>query len=130
MSHKVWTRRLSLNLSRGIGWRLAVGLAFGMLLVAGMRESRAAADLRVVSTPAQEQNRLAAQRKFEEAEALRTQGTVESLGLAVKKYEEALLLFRAIGDRLGEAITLNNIGLVYESLGEMGKALDFYTRAL
>jgi tetratricopeptide (TPR) repeat protein len=37
---------------------------------------------------------------------------------------------RAVGDRSGEARTLNNIGLVHVSLGEWQKALDFYDRAL
>jgi len=70
MSIKFWIHKSSFNLSRGIGWRMAV-----------------------------------------------------------KKYEEALLLWRAIGARDGEAATLNNIGLVYESLGEKQKALEFYAQA-
>uniref|UniRef100_UPI0026025A45 CHAT domain-containing protein n=1 Tax=uncultured Nostoc sp. TaxID=340711 RepID=UPI0026025A45 len=36
----------------------------------------------------------------------------------------------AVGDRSGEATTLNNIGLVYDDLGEKQKALDFYNQAL
>ncbi len=35
-----------------------------------------------------------------------------------------------MGDRRGEATTLNNIGLVYDALGEKQKALDFYNQAL
>jgi len=35
-----------------------------------------------------------------------------------------------VGDRGGEAITLNNIGGVYDALGEKQKALDFYNQAL
>ena len=30
----------------------------------------------------------------------------------------------------GEATTLNNIGMVYDSLGEKQKALDYYNQAL
>jgi CHAT domain-containing protein len=37
---------------------------------------------------------------------------------------------RAIGDRRGEAITLNNIGNVYESIGEWQKALEKFKEAL
>src|SRR5262249_48494777 len=37
---------------------------------------------------------------------------------------------RAVGDRIGEAITLNNIGLVYDSLGEIQKALEVFNEAL
>jgi len=35
-----------------------------------------------------------------------------------------------VGDRSGEAITLNNIGRVYDALGEKQKALDNYQQAL
>ena len=43
---------------------------------------------------------------------------------------EALPLRRAVGDRNGEALTLNNIGAVYNSLGEMRKALEKFNEAL
>jgi CHAT domain-containing protein/tetratricopeptide (TPR) repeat protein len=35
-----------------------------------------------------------------------------------------------VGDRAGEAATLNNIGHVYDALGEKQKALDYYQQAL
>ncbi len=35
-----------------------------------------------------------------------------------------------MGDRGGEATTLNNIGVVYDDLGDKRKALDFYEQAL
>jgi tetratricopeptide (TPR) repeat protein len=130
MSRGIWIHRSSVKLSRRIGWRMAAILAFGLLLVAWMREPRAAAGSDLVSAPAQERDPLAAQRKFEEGNALRNQGTAESLRLALKKYEEALLLWRAIGNPDWEATTLTNIGVVYYSLGERREALDFYNQAL
>src|SRR5690606_28048942 len=39
-------------------------------------------------------------------------------------------LRRTVGDRRGEAATLNNIGRAYYGLGERQKALDFYNQAL
>ena len=45
-------------------------------------------------------------------------------------YNQALPIRRAVGDRAGEAATLNTIGSVYHSLGETQKALDFYNQAL
>jgi CHAT domain-containing protein/Tfp pilus assembly protein PilF len=130
MSHKVWIHKLSFNLSRYIKWWLAVSLTLGLPVGASMQESRAAANSQFVSTLAQDQSGVTARRKFEEGEALQAQGTVESMRLAMKKYEEALLLCRAIGERRGEALTLNNIGGVYNSLGEKQKALDFFNQAL
>ena len=49
---------------------------------------------------------------------------------ALDFYQQALSLFRAVGDRGGEATTLNNIGGVWSALGEKDKALDFYNQAL
>ena len=48
----------------------------------------------------------------------------------IEKYYEALELYRRATDRNGEAQTLNNIGVVYRSLGEMQKALEKYNEAL
>ena len=178
MSRETWTHLLSPKLGRKNGWRMAVILAFALLLgaisplrvvatdqgwsvatpglerlsdhfrwvlyrlisavppaqrvvrkpmahahravptVAGMREPRAIAGSQSTSAPAQDHDRLAARKKFDEGEALRAQGTAESLRLAVKKYEEALLLLQAIGDRKWEARMLKNIGDVYRALGE------------
>ena len=71
-----------------------------------------------------------AERLLEEGKALYQQGSAESLRQAIQKLQEARLLYRAVGDRGGEAATLNNIGRVYDALGEKQKALDFYNQAL
>ncbi|NET59709.1 MAG: CHAT domain-containing protein, partial [Symploca sp. SIO2E6] len=49
---------------------------------------------------------------------------------ALELFNQALPLYRAVGDRGGEATTLNNLGSVYGSLGEKQKALEFYNQAL
>jgi CHAT domain-containing protein len=125
MSRKIWIHKSSFKLICRIGWRLAVILVLGMPLVIKnpltVVEGRPAA---------QDQKRLAAQKKFEEGEALREKGTPESLRLAVNKYEESLQLWRATGARDAEAATLAVIGLVYISCGEGKKALDFLSQAL
>ena len=71
-----------------------------------------------------------AERLLEEGQALYQQGSAESLRQAIQKWQEARLLYRAVGDRGGEATTLSNIGAVYDTLGEKQKALDFYNQAL
>ena len=40
---------------------------------------------------------------------------------ALEKYNEALPLRRVVGDRIGEAMTLNNIGVIHNALGEAQK---------
>ncbi|WP_420372423.1 CHAT domain-containing protein [Microcystis aeruginosa] len=49
---------------------------------------------------------------------------------ALKYYNQALPILRAVGYRGGEATTLNNIGFVYDSLGEKQEALKYYNQAL
>ena len=50
--------------------------------------------------------------------------------LALEYYRQALPIRREVGDRAGEATTLNNIGLVYDGLGERSQALEYYRQAL
>jgi CHAT domain-containing protein/Tfp pilus assembly protein PilF len=78
---------------------------------------------------AEDKYRVDAESFFREAEQLR-QGTLEAKRKGVEKYSEALDLYRRSGDRKWEAEILNNIGLVYYSLGEMQKALEKYNEAL
>ncbi|HEY9432845.1 MAG TPA: tetratricopeptide repeat protein [Blastocatellia bacterium] len=78
---------------------------------------------------AEDKYRVAAESLFREAEQLK-QGTLEAKRKGIEKYYEALDLYRKAGDRKWEAETLNNVGLVYHSLGEMQKALDNYNEAL
>ncbi|MEC4867887.1 MAG: tetratricopeptide repeat protein, partial [Jaaginema sp. PMC 1078.18] len=49
---------------------------------------------------------------------------------ALDYYNQALSIVRAVGDRSGEATTLNNIGVIYSDLGEKQQALDYYNQAL
>ena len=71
-----------------------------------------------------------AERLFKEGMTLYQQGSAESLRQAIQKWQEARLLYRAVGDRRVEAFTLTGIGRVYDALGEKQKALDFYNQAL
>ncbi|MEG4467650.1 CHAT domain-containing protein, partial [Microcoleus sp. AT9_B5] len=49
---------------------------------------------------------------------------------ALEYYSQSLPLRRATGDRGGEAVTLSNIGTVYDDLGEKLKALEYYSQSL
>ncbi len=78
----------------------------------------------------QDATQAAAERAFQEGMQLYKQGTAESLRQAIARWEEALPLYRATDDKKGEAITLNNIGLVYSALGDKQTALDYFNQSL
>ncbi|MEG4234482.1 tetratricopeptide repeat protein [Microcoleus sp. Pol11C3] len=72
----------------------------------------------------------AAAKALKEGVQLYQQGTVEGKKSALTKYEEALKLYREVGDRAGEAITLYYIGAAYSELGEKQKSLEYYSQSL
>ncbi|AFZ16443.1 CHAT domain-containing protein [Allocoleopsis franciscana] len=82
------------------------------------------------TTNQQDATRAAAERVFQEGVQLYKQGTAESLQQAITKFEEALPLVQAVGDKTLEAFILLVIGRAYNALGEKQKALDFYNQAL
>ena len=45
---------------------------------------------------------------------------------ALEKFQEALVIRKEVGDKMGEGTTLNNIGNVYFYLGQYAKALEFF----
>ena len=81
------------------------------------------------ATP-QDTNRALAQSTLAEGEQLDKEGTAASRQKAIERYENALPLWRAAGDRRGEAETLDELGGVYHDLGENRKALHYLARAL
>ena len=86
-------------------------------------------EVRGVAT-AQDRDRQGAERLLLEARELVQEGSAESQRRATAKREQALGLWRKVSDRYWEAYTLNNIGNVYNDLGEKQKALEFYNQAL
>jgi tetratricopeptide (TPR) repeat protein len=59
--------------------------------------------------------------------------TLSTLGQkpkALEYYEQALRIWREVGDRAGEGTTLNSLGAVYDALGQKSKALEYYEQAL
>src|SRR4030095_11283761 len=84
-------------------------------------------ELRAATT--EDKYRVAGESVFQEADQLQ-KGTLEAKRKSIEKYHEALELYRRATDRKGEAITLNSIGEVYRSRGEMQMALEKYSEAL
>jgi CHAT domain-containing protein/tetratricopeptide (TPR) repeat protein len=81
------------------------------------------------ATP-QDMDRAAAQKDFDDGRRLLAEGTASSLRAALEKFEASLRRQRLAGDQASAAVTLNNIGLVYDGLGEKQRALDCYNQAL
>jgi CHAT domain-containing protein/Flp pilus assembly protein TadD len=79
---------------------------------------------------AQTDPRAQAQQLFDEGVLLFNQGAAESLQQAITKWEAALPLWREVGDKSKEALTLLGIGRVYDVLGEKQQALSYYSQAL
>ncbi len=79
--------------------------------------------------PADEKSALAIQ-KFNEGMQLRKTGKRESFPQALRSFAEALTAWRAVGDRLLEASTLQNLGWVSGRTGNHQQALDYYQQAL
>jgi CHAT domain-containing protein/uncharacterized protein HemY len=49
---------------------------------------------------------------------------------ALQAWEAALNLYRQAGDRQGEAMLLNNLGMVFRTLGEYQQAIEYYEQSL
>jgi CHAT domain-containing protein/tetratricopeptide (TPR) repeat protein len=71
----------------------------------------------------------AAERLYGEAVNLE-RGTEADKREAIEKYTAAAAILSEIGSRRDRASLLNNIGIVYDNLGEKQKALEFYNEAL
>jgi tetratricopeptide (TPR) repeat protein len=51
-------------------------------------------------------------------------------GQAVRHFEEALVMFRELGDQQGVTMILNNLGMVTRARGDYGAAVDLFQEAL
>ena len=81
------------------------------------------------ATPA-DQQRLTARRAFDEGERLQIENTRDSLTLAIKKYEEALALYRVIDDPIEQFTMLIGLQNTYRSMNDKQKALECLEQAL
>jgi CHAT domain-containing protein/Tfp pilus assembly protein PilF len=78
-------------------------------------------------TQTREERRNEAQRLNELGIQLLSKGQFRE---ALKTFQQALDIFREIGERPGEGATLSNIGAVYSNLGQYPQALKNYQQAL
>jgi CHAT domain-containing protein/Tfp pilus assembly protein PilF len=72
---------------------------------------------------------IAAEQSFAEGLQLLLVWRAESSRQAIDKFQNALSLWRAAGDRKQEAFTLKRIGDTYQGFGESDAALNYYNQA-
>jgi CHAT domain-containing protein/tetratricopeptide (TPR) repeat protein len=95
------------------------------------RPGRYEAKLQELRTALQpDRDLLAAQRSYGEAAQLHAQLTRDSLAAAIKKYDDALTLYRRVGDQSGELVTMLAEGAAYRVWGGLEKALELASQAL
>lgn len=85
-------------------------------------------DLRTATNA--DRTQVAAERSYFAGVPLQAQRTSESRSKALEKYREALPLMREAGDTRGEAMTLTNIGSIYNAISEPQKAVEPLDQAL
>lgn len=85
-------------------------------------------DLRTATNS--DRTRVAAERAYFAGVKLQGERTGESRRKAIERYNEALRLMREAGDRRGEAMTLTNLGTIYNLLGEPQNAIQSLNQAL
>jgi CHAT domain-containing protein/Tfp pilus assembly protein PilF len=85
---------------------------------------------KIWQTRATTDREIAAQTVFAEAEQLRAKGDLESLQSAVRKYQEAVKLYRSLGNPDGEANALGKLGEVCFYTGENKGALNYSSQEL
>jgi len=78
----------------------------------------------------QDRNRVAAEQAYLEANQLALQATEESKQKAIAKWQEAVSIYRAIGDRATVAFILTLIGDNYATLGYGTQSINYYNQAL
>ncbi|MEG4222323.1 tetratricopeptide repeat protein, partial [Microcoleus sp. Pol12A6] len=84
---------------------------------------------KVVQT-AQTNSNEAAEKAFKEGLQLYQQGTAQAKRSAIVKLEEALKLYREVGDNGKQAFSLTALAKIYSDLGEKQKALEYYSQSL
>lgn len=74
--------------------------------------------------------RMAASKALDEGKSLHLKATRDSLTAAIKKYEEALSLYRVAEDQSGQLIVLNHMTSAYILLGDAPRVLERLNQAL
>ncbi|MBC7911416.1 MAG: tetratricopeptide repeat protein [Pyrinomonadaceae bacterium] len=113
---------------RIVRWVAAILLS-GCALI-GAAPALAAVKSSPASLPCQTQQSDEAVRLFVEGRQLVAQGTAESFRSAIEKFKASRQLFKAVGDKHGEAAALTMLGSLHAAFGEHQQALDYFNQSL
>ena len=81
--------------------------------------------------PLMAQSQQDAIRLHKEAYALQEKArSNEDLKKAAEKFEEALTIYRKVGDSKNAALAYNSVGIIYASWGQYPKAVEYYENSL
>jgi predicted ATPase len=119
-----WT---AANGHAGWGLRIAVGIFPFWERTEHLSEGRRRLDLLLSLADSSSGARLRAQALFANAVLACTQKDNE---VAAQMAEQALELYRRLGDTGGIAVTCNALGLIYTDLGELGQAASFLQESI
>jgi CHAT domain-containing protein len=85
------------------------------------------ADLRTATE--HDRGYMTAQKLFTDAKALKSQKTRESYQQACDKYEAVLPIWHSLNEKMMEAYTLHEVGVIYGDIGLFQKGLDYHGKA-
>lgn len=118
---------LSAQVSKAGRYRIQIRLFDRIFPEPGMYEI--GAQMRRAAT-AEDKKRITAERFFQEGVKLRSQNKKETKPLEIANYEKALPIWRELGDRYAEGLTLSIISETCNFLEEADKAIDNEAQAL
>ena len=77
----------------------------------------------------EDRKRITAQKLSFDPKALGKERTEQAYQQVIEKYVAAIVIWRELGDKTMEAVTLHKAGLLYGDIGQYQKALDSYSQA-
>ena len=102
-------------------------LASGLTVVLGLVGVGGLKDVAVAQTSVVNDRKVEADRLLAQGNQ---QYNTSQFEAAFKSWKQALTLYREIKYRLGEGISLGNLGVAYDSLGDYPKAIEFQEQSL
>ncbi|MGP1385356.1 MAG: CHAT domain-containing protein [Thainema sp.] len=109
--------------TQSIGLAIALGLSSPAMSPLGLLPEKSA----IAQEVTVEERKTEADRLFQEGLRLYQVGSFQQ---SLQVWQQALAIYREIGDRQGEGVVLGNLGIAYASLGNYEQAISLYEQRL